>query len=396
MKLTNSFAALLPRRKTRVVDVGGVGIGGDNPIRVQTMTNTDTLDIAATVAQIKACVKAGSELIRITTPTPKHAQALGPIREALLKDGITVPLIADIHFLPAAAFEALKWADKVRLNPGNLFDGKIFRNFEFNDQSYAVEIARIEESLLPFIEAAKQSGKVLRIGSNHGSLSDRILSRFGDTPVGMVEATMEYLRIFKKHDFNDIVVALKSSNPLVMIESNRLLIATMDKEGMDYPIHLGVTEAGNGEEGRAKSTLGIGTLLMEGIGDTIRVSLTEDPAKEIPTCYGILQATHRRITRTEFISCPSCGRTLFDIEPVTNTIKERMGHLKGLHIAIMGCIVNGLGEMADADYGYVGGAHGQVSLYRKKELVKRNVPEKDAVGELINLIKSDGKWVEAQ
>ena len=212
----------------------------------------------------------------------------------------------------------------------------------------------------------------------------------------MVEATMEYLRIFKKHDFNDIVVALRSSNPLVMIESNRLLIATMDKEGMDYPIHLGVTEAGNGEEGRAKSTLGIGTLLMEGIGDTIRVSLTEDPAKEIPTCYGILQATHRRITRTEFISCPSCGRTLFDIEPVTNTIKERMGHLKGLHIAIMGCIVNGLGEMADADYGYVGGAHGQVSLYRKKELVKRNVPEKDAVGELINLIKSDGKWVEAQ
>ncbi|MDP3957297.1 MAG: (E)-4-hydroxy-3-methylbut-2-enyl-diphosphate synthase [bacterium] len=392
--MQTSFSALKPRRKTRVVMVGDIGIGGDNPIRVQTMTNTDTLDIEATVAQIKACVKAGSELIRITTPTPKHAQALRPIREALLKEGIAVPLIADIHFLPAAAFEALKWADKVRLNPGNLFDGKIFRNFEFNDQSYAVEIARIEESLLPFIEAVKQSGKVLRIGSNHGSLSDRVLSRFGDTPLGMVESTMEYLRIFKKHDFNDIVVALKSSNPLVMIESNRLLIATMDKEGMDYPIHLGVTEAGNGEEGRAKSTLGIGTLLMEGIGDTIRVSLTEDPTKEIPTCYGILQATHRRITRTEFISCPSCGRTLFDIEPVTNIIKERMSHLKGLHIAIMGCIVNGLGEMADADYGYVGGAHGQVSLYRKKELVKRNVPEKEAVEELINLIKSDGKWVD--
>lgn len=393
--MDTSFSALRPRRKTRAVMVGDVGIGGDNPVRVQTMTNTDTLDIAATVAQIKACVKAGSELIRLTTPTPKHAQALESIRAALVKDGINVPLIADIHFLPAAAFEALKWADKVRLNPGNLFDGKIFRNFEFNDASYAVEVARIEESLLPFIEAAKQSGKALRIGSNHGSLSDRILSRFGDTPLGMVEATMEYLRIFHKHGFDDIVVALKSSNPLVMIESNRLLIATLDKEGMDYPIHLGVTEAGNGEEGRAKSTLGIGTLLMEGVGDTIRVSLTEDPAKEIPTCYGILQATHRRITRTEFISCPSCGRTLFDIEPVTNIIKERMGHLKGLHIAIMGCIVNGLGEMADADYGYVGGAHGQVSLYRKKELVKRNVPEKDAVEELINLIKADGKWVEA-
>ena len=390
----DSFSALKPRRKTRVVNVGGVLIGGDNPVAVQTMTNTDTLDIDATVAQIKACVKAGSELIRLTTPTPKHAQALGPIREALLEDGITVPLIADIHFLPAAAFEALKWADKVRLNPGNLLDGKMFRDLTFTDASYAKEIERIEESLLPFVEAAKLSGKALRIGCNHGSLSDRVLSRFGDTPFGMVESTMEYLRIFQKHGFDNMIVALKASNPLIMIESNRLLVATMDKEGMDYPIHLGVTEAGNGEEGRAKSTLGIGTLLLEGIGDTIRVSLTEDPVKEIPTCYGILQATHRRITRTEFISCPSCGRTLFDIEPVTNIIKERMGHLKGLHIAIMGCIVNGLGEMADADYGYVGGAPGQISLYRKKTLVKRGVPEAEAVDELIALIKADGKWVE--
>lgn len=376
------------------MNVGGVLIGGDNPIAVQTMTNTDTLDIDATVAQIKACVKAGSELIRLTTPTPKHAQALGLIREALLKDGITIPLIADIHFLPAAAFEALKWADKVRLNPGNLLDGKMFRDLTFTDASYAKEIERIEESLLPFVEAAKLSGKALRIGCNHGSLSDRVLSRFGDTPFGMVESTMEYLRIFQKHGFDDMIVALKASNPLIMIEANRLLMATMDKEQMNYPIHLGVTEAGNGEEGRAKSTLGIGTLLLEGIGDTIRVSLTEDPAKEIPTCYGILQATHRRITRTEFISCPSCGRTLFDIEPVTNIIKERMGHLKGLHIAIMGCIVNGLGEMADADYGYVGGAPGQISLYRKKTLVKRGVPEAEAVDELIALIKADGKWVE--
>ena len=390
----DSFSALKPRRKTRVVNVGGVLIGGDNPIAVQTMTNTDTLDIDATVAQIKACVKAGGELIRLTTPTPKHAQALGPIREALLKEGITVPLIADIHFLPAAAFEALKWADKVRLNPGNLLDGKMFRDLTFTDASYAKEIERIEESLLPFVEAAKHSGKALRIGCNHGSLSDRVLSRFGDTPFGMVESTMEYLRIFQKHGFDNMIVALKASNPLIMIESNRLLVATMDREGMDYPIHLGVTEAGNGEEGRAKSTLGIGTLLLEGIGDTIRVSLTEDPVKEIPTCYGILQATHRRITRTEFISCPSCGRTLFDIEPVTNIIKERMGHLKGLHIAIMGCIVNGLGEMADADYGYVGGAPGQISLYRRKVLVKRGVPEAEAVDELINLIKADGKWVE--
>lgn len=388
------YSALKPRRKTRVVMVGGVGVGGDNPIRVQTMTNTDTLDIEATVAQIKECVQAGSELIRLTTPTPKHAQALGPIREALLKDGIVVPLIADVHFLPAAAFEALKWADKVRLNPGNLFDGKIFREMAFDDASYAKEIERIEESLLPFIEAVKQSGKALRIGCNHGSLSDRILSRYGDTPLGIVESTMEYLRIFHKHQFHDIIVALKASNPLIMIEANRLLIATMDKEGMDYPIHLGVTEAGNGEEGRAKSTLGIGTLLLEGIGDTIRVSLTEDPAKEIPTCYGILQATHRRITRTEFISCPSCGRTLYKLEAVTNIIKERMGHLKGVRIAIMGCIVNGLGEMADADFGYVGGAPDKINLYHKKELVKRDVPAAEAVDELIELIKAKGMWVE--
>lgn len=390
----NNFSALQPRRQSRVVNVGGVLIGGDHPIAVQTMTNTDTLDVDATVRQIKSCVKAGTELIRLTTPTPKHAQALGPIRELLEKDGITIPLIADVHFLPAAAFEALKWADKVRLNPGNLLDGKMFRDLEFTDASYAKEIERIEESLLPFVEAAKLSGKALRIGCNHGSLSDRILSRFGDTPFGMVESTMEYLRIFQRHGFHNMIVALKASNPLIMIESNRLMVATMEKEGMDYPIHLGVTEAGNGEEGRAKSTLGIGTLLLEGIGDTIRVSLTEDPVKEIPTCYGILQATHRRITRTEFISCPSCGRTLFDIEPVTNIIKERMGHLKGLHIAIMGCIVNGLGEMADADYGYVGGAKGEISLYRKKTLVRRGVPEAEAVDALINLIKADGKWVE--
>lgn len=390
----NNFEALQPRKKTRVVYVGGVGIGGDNPIRVQTMTNTDTLDIDATVAQIRACVKAGSEMIRLTTPTPKHARALGEIREALAKEGISIPLIADVHFLPAAAFEALKWADKIRLNPGNFLDGKIFRAMEFNDASYEKEIMRIEEGLLPFIEAAKQAGKAIRIGSNHGSLSDRVLSRFGDTPLGMVESAMEYLRIFQKHDFNEIVVAMKASDPLIMIEANRLLVHMLEKEGMDYPIHLGVTEAGNGEDGRAKSTIGIGTLLLEGIGDTIRVSLTEDPAKEIPTCYGILQATHRRITKTEFISCPSCGRTLFDIETVTNIIKERMGHLKGVRIAIMGCIVNGLGEMADADFGYVGGGHDKVSLYRKKELVRRDVPSAEAVDVLIELIKADGKWVE--
>lgn len=387
------FSALRPRRPARVVTVGGVGIGGEHPIRVQTMTNTDTLDIEATVAQIKECVKAGCELIRLTTPTPKHAQALDPIREKLLQEGIAVPLIADIHFLPAAAFEALKWADKVRLNPGNFLDGKIFREFSFDDVSYEKERARIEESLLPFIEAAKEARKPIRIGSNHGSLSDRILARYGDTPQGMVESAMEYLRIFRRHGYDDIVVAMKAADPLVMIEANRELVAALEREGMDYPVHLGVTEAGNGEDGRAKSTVGIGTLLLEGVGDTIRVSLTEDPVKELPTAYGILQATRRRITRTEFISCPSCGRTLFDIERVTNVIKERMGHLKGVRIAIMGCIVNGLGEMADADYGYVGGAHDRVNLYRRKELIERDVPEARAVDALQALIERDGRWV---
>lgn len=390
----NDISALKPRRKSRVVMVGGVGIGGDNPIRVQTMTNTDTLDIEATVAQIEECVKAGCELIRLTTPTPRHAEALQPIREALAKKGIEIPLIADIHFLPAAAFEALKWADKIRLNPGNFLDGKIFREFAFDDASYAKEVERIEESLLPFIEAAKAAKKPIRIGSNHGSLSDRVLSRFGDTPLGMVESAMEYLRIFHKHGFDDIIVAMKASDPLVMIEANRLLVAAMDREGMDYPLHLGVTEAGNGEEGRAKSTLGIGTLLLEGLGDTIRVSLTEDPVKELPTCYGILQAVRRRITRAEFISCPSCGRTLYDIEEVANIIKERLGHLKGVRIAIMGCIVNGLGEMADADFGYVGGAPDKVNLYYKKELVRRDVPQAEAVDALVALIKEKGMWVD--
>jgi len=392
----NTFEALKPRRKTRVVNVGGVGIGGDNPVRVQTMTNTDTLDIVATVTQIKECVKAGAELIRLTTPTPKHAQALGPIREMLLKDNINIPLIADIHFLPAAAFEALKWADKIRLNPGNFLDGKIFRKFVFTDESYQKEIERIEKSLVPFIEAVKKEKKALRIGSNHGSLSDRIMSRYGDTPKGMVESSMEYLRIFHKYGFDNIVVAMKASDPLIMIEANRLLVATLDKEGMNYPIHLGVTHAGNGEEGRAKSILGIGTALMEGVGDTIRVSLTEKQETELDVCYSILQATSRRITRTEIISCPSCGRTLFDLEPITNTIKERTKHLVGVRIAVMGCVVNGLGEMADSDFAYVGGKPKMVNLYYKKELVRRDVPETEAVEALINLIKERGAWVEAK
>lgn len=390
-----NFSALNPRRKTRVVMVGDVGIGGDEPIRVQTMTNTDTLNIEKTAAQTALCVKSGAELVRITTQSPQHARALGKIRTLLKKKyRISVPLIADVHFSQAAAFEALLWADKVRLNPGNLLDSKLHKQLEFEKGAYRKELKRIEEGLFPFITAAKKARKPIRIGANHGSLSDRILSRYGDTPLGMVESAMEYLRIFQKYDYHDVVVAMKSSDPLVMIEANRLLSSTLEREDMDYPIHLGVTEAGNAEDGRAKSTIGIGTSLLDGIGDTIRVSLTEAPEKEIPVCYSILQATHRRITKTEFISCPSCGRTLFDLETVTNRIKARLGHMAGLRIAVMGCIVNGLGEMADADFGYVGGKPGKINLYWKKNLVKRDVPEKKALNELVALIKAKGAWKE--
>ena len=390
-----NFSATKPRRKSRVVMVGNVGIGGDEPIRVQTMTNTDTLDIEATVEQIKRCADAGSELIRLTTQAPRHAKALEDIRKTLKKKyNISLPLIADVHFSPPAAFEALKWADKIRLNPGNLLDTKLFKQLEYESGLYEKELSRIEDQLLPFIKAAKDAGKPIRIGANHGSLSDRILSRYGDTPEGMVESAMEYLRIFHRNTYDEIVVAMKSSDPLVMIEANRILVSRMEEEGMDYPIHLGVTEAGNAEDGRAKSTIGIGTLLLDGIGDTLRVSLTEAPEKEIPVCYSILQATRRRITKTEFISCPSCGRTLYDIESVTNAIKARMGHLKGVRIAVMGCIVNGLGEMADADFGYVGGGVGQVSLYYKKELVRRGVSEAEAIDALENLIKEKGMWID--
>jgi (E)-4-hydroxy-3-methylbut-2-enyl-diphosphate synthase len=362
---------MLPsRRKTREVRVGSIGIGGENPVRVQTMLNTDTLDIEKSVKQILECVRAGAELIRLTTQAPKHAKALGEIKKKLQNEHHDVPLIADVHFSLETAIEALKWADKVRVNPGN---------FLKPDED-------TEEGLLPFITAVKKAGKPIRIGANHGSLSKRILEKFGDTPLGMVESAMEYLRIFKKHDFHEIVVAMKASGPLVMIEANRLLVKKMDAEGMDYPLHLGVTESGNADAGRIKSAVGIGTLLMDGFGDTIRVSLTENPVNEISVCYDILQATGRRITKTEFVSCPSCGRTLFDIEKTTNEIKKRLSHLAGVKIAIMGCVVNGLGEMGDADFGYIGGKPGLVNLYKNGKPVKEDVPESEAVDELAELI----------
>jgi len=393
MEKFSGLNALKPRRKTRVVKVGNVLIGGDNPIVVQTMTNTKTKDIESTVSQILKCVNAGSELVRITTPTVNDVKALKEIKEILkIKHNCSVPIVADIHFDKSAAFEALKYADKIRLNPGNLLDSRKNSDAVLTDQQYKDELDRVEEGLIPFINKLHKTKTPIRIGTNWGSLSGRVLARYGNTPVGLAESVMEYLRIFKKHNYHNIVVAIKSSDPMIMIEANRVLVSKMDAEDMDYPIHLGVTEAGSAEDGRAKSIIGIGTLLMEGIGDTLRVSLTEPPENEIPVCYTILQATQRRITKAEFISCPSCGRTLYDIAVVTEIIKKRLDHLKGIRIAIMGCIVNGPGEMADADFGYVGGAPGKIDLYRKKKLVKRGIDQEKALDALIELIKSEGKW----
>ena len=393
-KEKKDFSAMKSRRKTREVMVGNVGMGGSNPVRVQTMTNTDTLDIEATVQQILRCVEAGAELIRLTTQTDKHARALREIKQILReKHNCQVPLIADIHFILSPAYEAMKWADKIRINPG-LFSTKFGAKKNFTEKEYREALVDIEETLVPFIEKLKEYNIPVRIGTNHGSLSPRILERYGNTPVGLVESVMEYLRIFKKHGYENLVVAIKSSNPIVMVEVNRLLAQTLDENRMDYPIHLGVTEAGMAEDGRAKSTIGIGVPLMEGIGDTIRVSLTEAPEKEIPVCYSILQAVQRRITKTEFISCPSCGRTLFDIEEVTKKVQAKLGHLKGLKIAVMGCIVNGPGEMVGADFGYVGGAPGKITLYKKDKVVEKNIPQEEALDKLIELIKKEGKWKE--
>ena len=394
MKNNSDFSVLKPRRKTRVIKVGDVLIGGDNPVVVQTMTNTDTHDIDATVTQIMKCVEAGSEIVRITTPTVKHVRSLKQIKKKLIEQyECTVPIVADIHHDKSAAFEALKYADKIRLNPGNLLDRRSTPDHILSNEEYQKELDRVEKGLLPFIEKLHETQTPIRIGTNWGSLSGRVLERYGNTPLGLAESVMEYLRIFTKYDYYNIVVAIKASNPMIMIEANRVLVAKMEKEGMDFPVHLGVTEAGSADDGRAKSILGIGTLLMEGIGDTLRVSLTEPPEAEIPVCYTILQATQRRITKAEFISCPSCGRTLYDIATVTEKIKKHLAHLTGVRIAIMGCFVNGPGEMADADFGYVGGAPGKIDLYKNKIIVERNIHQDEALDALVALIKKEGKWV---
>lgn len=465
------------RRPTIAVTIGNTAIGGDNPIRVQSMTTTNTNDTVACVEQAIRIITAGGELVRLTTQGTREAENLKNIKAELNRRGYHTPLVADVHFNANVADVAAQYVEKVRINPGNYVDpARTFKKLEYTDEEYRQELAKIEERLIPFINICKVHHTAVRIGVNHGSLSDRIRNRYGDTPAGIVESCMEFLRIFRRHDFNNVVISIKASNTVVMVQSVRLLVSAMDREDMHYPLHLGVTEAGEGEDGRIKSALGIGALLTEGIGDTIRVSLSEEPENEIPVARklveltdslplplqedgdgehmwiagdtlhlylhaantdelqlkaamaagsllidrratnlvihtpllsseqaqaladAILQAARIKFTKTEYISCPGCGRTLYDLQTTIARIKKATSHLVGVKIAIMGCIVNGPGEMADADYGYVGAGPKRVSLYRGKECVEKNIPEDDAVDHLLHLIESDAAnaWQQVQ
>ncbi len=430
------------RRESSEVCIGATVVGGKNPIIVQSMTNTATDDVAASVAQIVALAEAGCPIVRLTAQGKKEGEALSEIVSRVRAKGLDTAIVADIHFTPEVAFIAAKYVDKVRINPGNfsLANGNLER----------------------LIELCRERGVALRIGVNHGSLASHIIDQHGDTPEGMVASAMEFLNICREQSFDQVIVSMKSSNTRVMMHAYRLLAERLKSEGMHYPIHLGVTEAGNGIEGRIKSAVGIGALLGEGIGDTIRVSLTEKPTAEIPVAkrlvehfqrgqratfsienrivkcryegsnlediaiiaaaelgvifldgladdieldapnispaevekigLNILQAARVRQSQTEYIACPSCGRTLFDIEGALATIKARTSHLKHLKIGVMGCIVNGPGEMADADYGYVGAARGKITLYKGREVVEKNIAQEEALERLIELIKANGDW----
>ncbi|MBO4720107.1 MAG: (E)-4-hydroxy-3-methylbut-2-enyl-diphosphate synthase [Prevotella sp.] len=457
------------RRISTEARVGGIGIGGSNPIRIQSMATVDTNDTEGCVAQAKRIIDAGGELVRFTTQGTREAENMKNISARLKADGYQTPLVADVHFTAHTADVAALYCEKVRINPGNYVDpGRTFKHLEYTDEEYAVELQKIERQLVPFLNICKEHHTAVRIGVNHGSLSDRIMSRYGDTPEGIVESCMEFLRIFKREHFDDVVISIKASNTVVMVTTVRLLVKTMDKEDMHYPLHLGVTEAGEGEDGRIKSAVGIGALLTEGIGDTIRVSLSEEPECEIPVARklvdmidecvalraqaeasikddtitltlgapdwetlqlkaamavggllidkkatklkiildsgsklstlnsqlstlsdAILQAARIKFTKTEYISCPGCGRTLYNLQETIAKIKAATKEFVGLKIGIMGCIVNGPGEMADADYGYVGAGRGKISLYRAKECVEKNIPESEAVDKLLELIRKD-------
>ncbi|MDF5730849.1 MAG: (E)-4-hydroxy-3-methylbut-2-enyl-diphosphate synthase [Rhizonema sp. PD38] len=383
------------RRKTRTVKVGNIAIGGSNPVVVQSMINEDTLDIDGSVAGIRRLHEIGCEIVRVTVPSMAHAKALAEIKQKLIKTYQDVPIVADVHHNGMKiALEVAKHIEKVRINPGlYVFEKPDFKRTEYTQAEFDEIGEKIGETLAPLVIALRDQGKAMRIGVNHGSLAERMLFTYGDTPEGMVESAIEFIRICESLDYHNLVISLKASRVPVMVAAYRLMVRRMDELGMDYPLHLGVTEAGDGEYGRIKSTAGMATLLTDGIGDTIRASLTEAPENEIPVCYSILQALGLRKTMVEYVACPSCGRTLFNLEEVLHVVREATKHLTGLDIAVMGCIVNGPGEMADADYGYVGKTPGYISLYRGREEIKK-VPEEKGVEELINLIKADGRWVD--
>ena len=384
-----------PRRETREVRVGNVVIGGKHLIVVQSMITEETHNVPAAVAQIIAMHKAGSEIVRVTTPNLAEAKCLEAIKAQLKSQYQDVPLVADVHHQGSdIAVEVAKYVDKIRINPGLFVFRKRKDRIEYSDSEIVEEQEAIEKELLPVIEACKRRDIAMRIGVNHGSLAERLTVTYGDTPEGMVQSAIEYIQICERHDFRNIVISLKASRVSVVLQANRLMARRMSELDMNYPLHLGVTEAGDGQYARIKSSIGIGTLLSEGIGDTIRVSLSEDPINELPACYDILQAVGLRRTKTEFIACPSCGRTKFDLPTVLAQVKSSTDHLAGLNVAVMGCIVNGPGEMADADYGYVGKAGGKISLYRGREEVKSGISQEDGVRQLIELIKLDGNWVE--
>lgn len=456
------------RRKTTQTQVGNIFLGSDYPIRVQTMANTSTNDIDASVEQARRCIEAGTELLRFTTQGIREVESLREIHAQVLT---AVPLVADVHFQANVADAAAQVVEKVRINPGNYIDpARKFKHIDYTDTEYHAELMRLEERFIRLLDICKAHKTAIRLGVNHGSLSDRIMSRYGDTPAGMVESVMEFLRVAVRQHFEHLVISIKASNTRVMVDTARLLVEQMNKEKMAFPLHLGVTEAGEGEDGRIKSAVGIGALLADGIGDTIRVSLSEAPEKEIPVAQelvtyfadehsprytgnivaevldqigneaeiryssleddwdifclqaaaetgrllweykanqltlvnpnfdnerlerlskDILQAARVRIYKTEYISCPGCGRTLFDLEETIRKVKAATNDLQGLKIAIMGCIVNGPGEMADADYGYVGAGRERISLYRGKECVLKNIPQEQAVEQLLNIIQQD-------
>lgn len=393
VEINDQYSGAIARRKTRPVKVGSVIVGGNNPVVVQSMINEDTLDIKGSVAGIRRLHEIGCEIMRVTVPSLAHAYALAEIRQGLISTYQNVPIVADVHHNGMKiALEVAKHVDKVRINPGlYVFEKPKANRTEYTNLEFEEIGDKITETLSPLVISLRDQGKAMRIGVNHGSLAERMLFTYGDTPQGMVESAIEFIRICESLDFRNLVISLKASRVPVMLAAYKLMVKRMDDLGMDYPLHLGVTEAGDGEYGRIKSTAGIATLLSQGIGDTIRVSLTEAPEKEIPVCYSILQALGLRKTMVEYVACPSCGRTLFNLEEVLHKVREATIHLTGLDIAVMGCIVNGPGEMADADYGYVGKTPGMISLYRGKEEIKR-VPEADGVSELIALIKSDDRW----